>query len=47
MTLLAALVNNTAGQTQDQEAVIRAQQQVIDRLSSENEQLRQERENGH
>ena len=47
MTLLTALVSNTSGRTPEQEAVILAQQQIIDRLSSENEQLRQERENGH
>ena len=47
MTLLATLVQNTVGQTPDQEAVIRAQQRIIDRLSSENDRLRQERENGH
>lgn len=47
MTLLAALVTNSAGQTPEREAVIRAQQLIINRLSSENDQLRQERQNGH
>ena len=45
MTLLAVLVSNTAGQNQGQELgeVVRAQQQIIERLSEENERLRGEK----
>ena len=46
MTLLATLVGNSSGQTPEQADVIRAQQQIIDRLASENDRLRQERGNG-
>ena len=45
MTLLAVLVSNTAGQNQGQELgeVVKAQQQIIERLSEENERLRSEK----
>ena len=46
MTLLAALVGNSSGQTPEQVDVIRAQQRIIDRLGSENDRLRQEGGNG-
>ena len=46
MTLLATLVSNTSGHNGDRDAVIRAQQQIINRLASENDQLRQENGSG-
>ena len=46
MTLLAELVGNSSDQTPEQTGVIRSRQQIIDRLASENDRLRQERHNG-
>ena len=46
MTLLATIVSNTSGRNGDKDDVIRAQQQIIDRLATENDRLRQENGNG-